>query len=569
MAEKIKLHIAPKMMQSIANLYDDVHRVFLEYIDNSLDSAEDYFDVSHNTYTRKIEIIFAVRGAVVYIYDNCAGIKNIRKVVESVGDSDKKAQPWTNGQFGFGIHSFMSCCDKLEITSKGEGEATLYIPIEKKQFNKGAKEDAFFPAPKVKYALISKVEENILGIKWNGNSGTKIILSGFDKSSRRNICLQNIKDEIEKHFETLLTRKNLIIKCIDGNKKVKCTSYDYSIFGGETYSDDIKELIHIDRWGQKNIFKPSNPIKVYIKVAKGREINKKPIFTLKGRRIGEIGDTKSFRTKHRGDLWEHPNVTGYIDLGDFLEPNITRVDFRRGSRRKALYNKLFELEPLILDVVRDVNKASEKSHYRQLEDRLNKDVSGDEVNLEGGGSGAGLEPCEEITKNPVPGPIGPEPREYWLDPGNILGNEPGGSETGAKPLNKLADNPFEDSEFKGKERKRSGFNIKIDSGDPIVDAATDQPKRSELFGSEIRIYQQHPDFKERVKGFRSGKQKITQRLITYLAGEITVHYKDKFHNKMGQPEYNKSMFSGLVSFIYQFESMLSDLVNTNLSDLNG
>lgn len=56
-------------------------------------------------------------------------------------------------------------------------------------------------------------------------------------------------------------------------------------------------------------------------------------------------------------------------------------------------------------------------------------------------------------------------------------------------------------------------------------------------------------------------------MITYLAGEITVHYKDKFHNKVGQPEYNKLMFVDLVDFIYQFERLLSDLAGKNLADL--
>ena len=86
---------------------------------------------------------------------------------------------------------------------------------------------------------------------------------------------------------------------------------------------------------------------------------------------------------------------------------------------------------------------------------------------------------------------------------------------------------------------------------------------------EIRIFKRHPDFEERVKSKRSGKQKITERLITYLAGEITVHYKDRFHNRKGQADYNKYMFIDLVAFIYKFEGILNDLVGQNLSDLSG
>ena len=92
--------------------------------------------------------------------------------------------------------------------------------------------------------------------------------------------------------------------------------------------------------------------------------------------------------------------------------------------------------------------------------------------------------------------------------------------------------------------------------------------RSQIYTGEIHIFRKHPDFEARIHLSRRGKQRITQRLITYLAGEITVHYKDKFHNKMGQPEYNKFMFVDLVEFIYQLESMLSDLAGKNLSDLS-
>jgi hypothetical protein len=592
----ISLNISPKIIPSIATLYNEVNRVFLEYIDNSLDSAESYYDTENNRYTRSIEVVIAIKGksyrdGKVIIYDNCFGITNFTKVVESIGDSDKKTNAFTNGQFGYGIYSFLSHCSNMIITSKIKGSSPNSIPIDKKDFDAKHQKDVKFDL-KTKSLLVNQRIAKLLGRSdiQKDLSGTVVELSCFKNSSWRDIDPNELKDEIEKHFEFLLLRQNLSITIVEKGKKYTCKPFDYNQFPGEIWEDKIEELSST-RYKTKYTFRPKQPIQVFIKITKGQEIKKAPIFISKGRRIAEIKDIKSFKSKNKSNLWDHPNVTGFIDLIDFLPPTIARTDFRNSAKSKALYDKLIELEPLILEEVRRVNRASEESHYRQLEDRLNKAltklarldamnyrkqyVSGDEVNLEGGSSGIGLEPDAGMKDKTGDVPITPGhssdgPIEGdGYGPGDISGNEPGGSETGAEPLNKLADNPFEDSEFKGKERKRSGFNIKIDSGDPIIDAATDQPMRSELFGSEIRIYQQHPDFKERVKGFRSGKQKITQRLITYLAGEITVHYKDKFHNKMGQPEYNKSMFSGLVSFIYQFESMLSDLVNTNLSDLSG
>ena len=55
---------------------------------------------------------------------------------------------------------------------------------------------------------------------------------------------------------------------------------------------------------------------------------------------------------------------------------------------------------------------------------------------------------------------------------------------------------------------------------------------------------------KRVEESRKKEKRITARLITYLAGDVTVHYKDKFYCKTGQAEYNKNMFVGVVEFIY-------------------
>ena len=42
-------------------------------------------------------------------------MKNLEKLVESIGNSDKKAQAWTNGQFGYGIYSFIAACDSTML----------------------------------------------------------------------------------------------------------------------------------------------------------------------------------------------------------------------------------------------------------------------------------------------------------------------------------------------------------------------------------------------------------------------------------------------------------------------
>lgn len=256
-----------------------------------------------------------------------------------------------------------------------------------------------------------------------------------------------------------------------------------------------------------------------------------------------------------------------------------------------MFNTLYEIEPLILEVIKDVNKSSEERHYQELEDKLNQALSklaridsmnyrtdylsGNNINLQKGGTGQdidngfGAKDRGEGQGGGSDAEIG-ENEGVGKGTGANSGNIPGGDLGGEAALNQEADNPFEDTGFKGGEKKKSGFTIRIDEKEPDIDSTTNKPLRSVLVGGEIRIFKKHPDFQDRVNFSRRGGSKITPRLITYLAGEITVHYKDKFHTKKGtQPEYSKSHFSDLVGFIYQFEDMLKDLADKNLSDLNG
>jgi len=58
MAESVGLKISASLLINVANLYTDLNRVFMEYIDNSIDSAEAFYDQKTNSYKRNIEINF-------------------------------------------------------------------------------------------------------------------------------------------------------------------------------------------------------------------------------------------------------------------------------------------------------------------------------------------------------------------------------------------------------------------------------------------------------------------------------------------------------------------------------
>ena len=577
----MKFNISPRIIPSIASLYNDTNRIFMEYIDNSIDSAESFFDEENNRYKKKINIELYVDKKMVSITDNCVGITNFTKVVQTVGNSDKKAQPWTNGQFGYGIYSFLAACNKINIITKlKEDDIGHLISIKKKDFDADNQDDVNFDDP--------------FPVKFDGTSGTKIILSEFDKNMYKQIKFIEIKNEVEKHFELLLGRKNLSIKLFDGltGEVYTCKSFDYDDYDGEVYEDYLSELTfkgHLRNAAYTVI--ADQPVHIYLKILKGKTLNKPPVFISKGRRIGEIRAINGFKTKYKNEIWAHPSITGYIDLSNFLEPTIARNDFRNNNNSKALFSTLLSLEELILDVIKDVNKASEHNHYKSLEKYLNKElsklakidalnfrtenISGKEINLEGGGDGENEEQNAGSVHHREGEASGVETEHTenredpeGFGPSDLDGSNPSDND-GSGASNREADNPFEDTGFKGSQRKKSGFNIEFVDGDPIWNVDTDKPIRSQLIGGTIRIFREHLEFQKRITYTRTKEPKISQRLITYLAGEITVHYKDKVQTREGQAEYNVQMFENLVEFIYMFEDAVSGLAGKNLSDLGG
>ena len=277
MGRNVPLKITPQILVGLATLYTDVHRIFMEYIDNSIDSAEDFFDGKSNSYKKNIEINFDLVGDQIIASDNCSGISNFDKVVQSVGESDKKKKTWTNGQFGFGVYAFMATCEKLQITSKEESASEANsVTLLRKDF---AEKD------------IDNISYNIKNVKFDRPSGTVIKLSGFDKKKFKSFDITKIKDEIEKHFELLLKRKGLSIKLNDKNKSLsyQCNSFDYLQYEGDNYVQSIDNLEIKDgrRSGITKITLPT-PINIFLRVTRGKVIGKPPVFIAKSRRINEV-----------------------------------------------------------------------------------------------------------------------------------------------------------------------------------------------------------------------------------------------------------------------------------------
>ena len=238
MNEKITIDISPRIVLSNASLYNDVNRVFMEYIDNSIDSAETLFTNESSCYKRDIQIKVNFEGVdtstkQLTITDNCLGMDNdgLLHVIQDIGNSDKKAQSWTNGQFGYGVYSFLAICKDIEIISKVESQQPRKISINRDLFKKDKTTQAELLPP--------EVCQNHL---FEHKSGTKIILKNFDMEHRYELSINKLKVEIEKHFEQLLARENITISLSNNIESLECIPFKYDEYEGDYYDDAVSTL---------------------------------------------------------------------------------------------------------------------------------------------------------------------------------------------------------------------------------------------------------------------------------------------------------------------------------------
>lgn len=568
MKEDVPIIISPQIIPNIASMYTDVNRVFMEYIDNSLDNADDkYYDQKSNSYNKKILITLTVNNDnSIEFTDNCAGITNFKKIVSEIGNSDKKAQPWTNGQFGFGIYSFMAFCNNLQIHSQlQDDDKSNYIDISASIFSSEKKSNFYIPVERR-----SKINQ----------SGTKIILTNF-KNKRMKFDINEINDEIRSHFEEFLYCKNLEIVLTDKKtgKRIVCEPRTYNTESIKEYNQTIPSVM-VD--GKSIKFKEPVTVKIYISTNQ-TSFDKPPFFVIKKRRIVNICDTENFDSQEKQRLWKHPHITGSVDLKTNIEPVIHRKGFKKSAFLKAIFQVLKDIEVPINNIIKDINKDREDRGYSKVEDRLNEAMAklsrkvnlmnrrqflpGSDVKAEIDGPGIS---SNIRGSNHRTGELKDDPTPVQNPGGSDIGSGSGDSTKGGDNTNnndglKEPENPFDDDLDTASEKRRPGLDIKISSGYP--DKGEDGTlHKSRYLDGTITIWKEHEEFQKRLKKTRQDEPKITARLIFYLSTQITTHYLDAYYMKKGQPEYSKKLFLQLTDVQLEFEELIKDLDGKSLSD---
>lgn len=577
-----KLKMAPKLLLSVSSLYTDTNRVPMEYIDNAVDSADEHFyDKNTNSYTKPIQIkvwfqATSYRDAILVIEDNCYGIADITHLTHSLGNSNKEGNPVLNGQFGYGVYSFMAICNEIQITSKtADNYQAKSIQLKSTMFDKSDIDDV---------ELGSVIHMTIR----NNHSWTRIKLRDFKKERYKDISVNCLKDEIEKHFENILRRGNLAITIQQNDQTpLTCIPFDYNQYLGTEYSKTINKLYYtyskkLKTEKEINIFE--KPVNIYLKIINGKAIDRKPVFIIKGRRILEIADLKAFKTISKGEIWSHPNVTGYIDVTGCLKPTIARNEFTHNSHTKALFYTLLKLEPEIKQLIKESLRNEVESKFKKLESILNsalndiarqdnlrnqdtlsddsesktdskllkeqnhfkkftvktlEDTAIQDVSLENNTFNS-RRGCKGIPVNPSP----------WVKtflelPVNII-------ESSRKHLNSSG--------------MSHGLNIKIDNKNQPQKNSKNIQLRSLLIGSDIVIYRKHPGFEERLDCTIHGIPRITPALITYLSSEILYHYKSMVLKYSDKQSESKDLILDFIESLYVLESRLAHIKNKKISE---
>ena len=111
----------------MAERYSSMSRILMEFVDNSLDDAESFYDADARAYRRAVTIDVHVsrEGRRIRIVDNCRGMAptTLSRVVMRVGESRKRGVSFVNGQFGFGMQSFRAACARLTVRSRSRSSA--------------------------------------------------------------------------------------------------------------------------------------------------------------------------------------------------------------------------------------------------------------------------------------------------------------------------------------------------------------------------------------------------------------------------------------------------------------
>jgi len=503
------------LLNRIAQRYSRLSRILMEYVDNSLDDAEKLFDRVNGAYRRPISIVVdvQVKPARVTITDNCTGMSNnqLCRLIKNVGESMKHSK-FTNGQFGFGVHAFRAACKNLRVCSRTAETDDIHQITINRSSNK--------------FMGCLKAQESGLMHR----TGTEVVLHGFDNAWLDGLDAKEIVKEIQYHFDRLLGRRNLVVAVKGAEGMTKCRPYDYRTLRG----NKVTETIECGELGNVN---------VNLWVSNVPVADQGVFFVSQGRRISEISDIKSFMKVSVAlwGAWKHPNLCGYIEVGEVLQPVITRDEFTRTSTRGKVYKAIVkEVEPVLAELIDSTNKKRRVLEMGKLGSIISKCFN-IAVRNESSREKMGQSYFDHARREGKPRSKKRTLEDLEKEERLALSADlpPGALDGIAIPVKKQ-----KISNKKATRVKHASGKFRMVFVNDLKDAQGN-PKRAQLIGDDVYINVQHPDFESRVNYSRkTGKMQISERLCSYLANIAATAYKANIiqRSREGLQKYADSHF---------------------------
>lgn len=590
------------LLNHIAQRYTRTSRIIMEYVDNSLDDAEALYTESTNSYSRAIKIILeinrqkvevpvksdtdaasgveelpvsknSVKAAEpdmkksvksskkkapkpqvswiteVTVSDNCRGMTEatLNRLIVNVGDSSKRGSKFTNGHFGFGVHAFRACAKRIEFKTKTSEGKTLGLKIDR--------DNEYFSKPKY-----------VGGETINTSSGTVVKVSDFDNTWSEQLDSKEIIKEIQHHFSGLLERGNLTVevKNVALNITTVCKPFQLTNF---KVIKAIEKVLQFD----------DDAIKIRLCVASSAQTGRNCMFVCKGRRVNEVSDVKSFMkmSRCRWAVWGHPNLLGFIDVTQVLEPVITRDEFRLTTTRRNVYRKIIEeVEPVLYKALHEVNENRKIIALAKLEDVVARCVNA-AVKKDIRRDSDGLSYLQQMMLSKKPSRSKKIDEDFDVENSEALSKKrkrldddldadkgeneiPAGGEK-KKPKDEV------DEHGRPIKKRKTGLGFNIAFVKELANEINGEPCRARLVGEDVQINMKHPDFLTRIKINKNDhKPIVTERLCGYLANVIAAAYKSNKLLRGGGMERYKDDHSRLLDEILDITLSLENQMRSKL-----
>lgn len=547
---KIDLPRPDLLLNHMAERYTSTRRILMEFVDNSFDDAEAFFDEATDSYTRpvRIRVVVDPDQRTLAVIDNCQGMdpNKLAKVTTDVGMSEKRGQSFANGQFGFGMQAFRACCKRLRVRSRTGSEAPLLeIEVPRNQ------------TTDFKLVQLESPED----MKHIQDSGTMVMLEEIEDvwaSGNDDLSVEGCADEIENHFERLLSRGNLEVLVTGPSNDVR------SVCQPLLYDDNDTDVV-VDASFPVGDGQIAKVMLAIGSMQQASSTDRRARFFVKGRRIGKVTDTKTFfsASANRWKVWNHPQLIGYIDVlgndGGPLQPMITRDEFKQTTGRAAAYAKISqECEKLLSEAIEKANRRTADESMQGMEQALTAILSSlikEDAPPESGGpkipnQDSGTHEEENATKLPVAVDVS--------------------KQTAEKKEKKAQESSRERKKKDSLERLLKNAQFPVQFVDGLPDPADPKvQRRSELLGNKILVNKQHKDFIKRFKYTKAGQPVMDQRIAGYIANLVTPLYLHAHYKDSGKQATREEWYDDYLNLQCKMEAKIFKALPGLISSWNG